>query len=339
MRFRRGLDLDYSVIIPTFQRRDLVVSNVRALERQSYRGAFEVIVVVDGSSDNSAAALRNLTPDFPLTVIEQSNQGIAAARNKGAAAAKGEMLLFLDDDMEADPNLLAEHTRSHSAGADVVTGHVPLHPQSPCNFLSDSVKAWAEDRANALLSSPENPDFLEVVGGQLSISRELFFQLDGFDTAFTRNGTFGNEDRDLVCRILDRGHRIFFNPQAISWQTYVVIPRQFLRNYRQAGAADVYLARKHPERADRIFNPECVETNADKYIWRWLCTPLRCLVLSLLEHGHQSRRYERWFWWIWKLEYSCGVRAARRTSRLGNRDFRSYPRRRENEPNGTAYRG
>jgi glycosyltransferase involved in cell wall biosynthesis len=307
--------LNFNIVIPTYRRRDLVVATVRALTRQEYAGTFEVIVVVDGSTDNSAEALRALDTPFPLTVLEQSNQGIAAARNRGADVARGELLLFLDDDMEADPKLLTEHARSHQSDADVVTGHVPLNPASPDNFLSASVKAWAEDRERLLSSAPDDLDFLEIVGGQLSISRNLFFQLNGFDRTFTRNGTFGNEDRDLACRLLDAGYKIAFNPKAISWQTYVVTPRQFLRNYRQAGAADVNLAAKHPGRSDRIFNPECIESRIDRVLWRWLRGPIRLLALKLVE----TEKPEQWridlFWHAWKLEYCQGVREGKKVWR------------------------
>ena len=87
---------------------------------------------------------------FTLTILEQSNQGAASARNRGAAAAGGEILLFLDDDMEAHPQLLVEHDRSHREGADVTLGHIPLHPESPLNILNAAVKSWAEDRVRNL---------------------------------------------------------------------------------------------------------------------------------------------------------------------------------------------
>jgi GT2 family glycosyltransferase len=271
--------------------------------------------VVDGSSDSSAQALRALDLPFFLTVLEQSNRGSAAARNRGVKVARGDTLLFLDDDMEADPNLLAEHIRCHEAGADIVTGHVPLHPASTVNFLSASVKAWAEDRAKALSSFPDNIDFLEVIAGQLSISRKLFDQVNGFDENFNRDGTFGNPDRDLACRLQNAGYKIAFNPNAISWQTYIVTPPEFLRRYRQAGAADVHLATKYPERSDRLFNPECVEVLSDKLLWRWLRRPIRSLALKLVE----SQNPEQWridlFWRAWKLEYCQGLREGRKVWR------------------------
>ena len=62
---------------------------MRLLARQDFEGGFEVIVVVDGSRDGSAAAVRKLQTPFPLTLTEQSNQGLSRARNRGAAVARG----------------------------------------------------------------------------------------------------------------------------------------------------------------------------------------------------------------------------------------------------------
>src|SRR6266487_2852993 len=133
------VSLRFSIVIPTYQRRDVVLSSVHALAAQEDGGPFEVIVVVDGSTDGSADALRELETPFPLSVIEQPNRGQAEARNQGVAAARGELLLFLDDDMEAHPRLLAEHDRSHREGADVVLGHIPVHHESPPSFLAAAV--------------------------------------------------------------------------------------------------------------------------------------------------------------------------------------------------------
>src|SRR4051812_683556 len=74
----------FSIIIPTFQRREVVLASVQALSASKFK-SFEVIVVVDGSTDGTADALRSLHCPFPITVIEQPNSGAAAARNRGAA--------------------------------------------------------------------------------------------------------------------------------------------------------------------------------------------------------------------------------------------------------------
>src|SRR5580765_5027104 len=106
----------FSVVVPTFQRREVVVASVAAFGGQDFGERFEVVVVVDGSTDGTANALRALSPPLPLAAVEQENRGPAAAPNRGAEEARGELLLRHDDDMEPRPRLLSEHDRSHLEG-------------------------------------------------------------------------------------------------------------------------------------------------------------------------------------------------------------------------------
>jgi peptidoglycan/xylan/chitin deacetylase (PgdA/CDA1 family)/GT2 family glycosyltransferase len=307
----------FSVIIPTYQRRELALALVRSLSRQEFGASFEVIVVVDGSNDGSACALREIEAPFQVTVLEQPNQGAAAARNRGAAVAHGELLLFLDDDMEAHPRLLAEHDFSHRAGADVVLGHIPLHPQSPPNILSGAVKGWTDERLKRL-SSPEAALTLhDLLTGQLSLARELFYRIGGFDISFTFNGSFGDEDIDFGYRLMCAGCRIVFNPNAISCQNYVVQPRQYLAQWREAGRADVAFARKHPEQASTIFALNGADRWINRWIWRsivavpLLSSPLmaglRSLALMLVNSRWQNAAVSKWFFEIRAMEYWRGV--------------------------------
>jgi glycosyltransferase involved in cell wall biosynthesis/peptidoglycan/xylan/chitin deacetylase (PgdA/CDA1 family) len=298
----------FSVVIPTYQREKLVTLSVKSLNTQDFIGNFEVIVVIDGSRDYSAEALRSLSTSFPLKVIEQSNQGASAARNKGAAAARGEIILFLDDDMEAHSHLLAEHNRSHLEGADAVIGHIPLHPDSPKNFLSYVVGLWADSRIHELSSIEGKLPFNEIMTGQLSISRKIFWEMGGFNTQFTKGGSFGNEDLDFGLRLQESNYKVAFNPKATSWQKYVVTPRQYLKQYRQAGRADVLFARIHPDQTDHLFHRP--QSWADQYIWRWFRWLLRWLVLTLIDLGLAGSRTARLFAWLVNLEYYQGVREA-----------------------------
>ncbi len=72
---------DISIVIPTYQRRDLVLTLLKGIACQDFAGSFEVIVAIDGSRDGTAEAVKTLRPDFPLKVIEQPNLGLARARN------------------------------------------------------------------------------------------------------------------------------------------------------------------------------------------------------------------------------------------------------------------
>jgi len=310
----------FSVVIPTYQRRELVLAAVRALASQQTELPFEVIVVVDGSTDGSIDALRSLDVSCPVTVLQQPNRGASSARNLGAAAARGEMLLFLDDDMVADRRLLSELERSHREGADVVFGHLPLHADSPDNFLSDGIRQWTDARLTRLTAPGEQLTLHDLMTGQMSLARALFVNIGGFDTNFTRGGTFGDEDIDIGYRLIRAGCRLVFNPAAVSHQNYVVRPRDFLRRNRQSGTADVAFARKHPEQASTIFALNGSERPLNRHIWRPLAAlaplsvpvhfALRSLALALVRRKHPGDRAIRFFYQIWAMEYWRGVRDA-----------------------------
>jgi peptidoglycan/xylan/chitin deacetylase (PgdA/CDA1 family)/GT2 family glycosyltransferase len=307
----------FSVVIPTYQRREIVLRSAAALDRQGERD-FEVVVVVDGSDDGSSEALRALRLSYPLTVVEQPNMGAAHARNAGAAVASGEILLTLDDDMEADPGMLAEHDRSHRAGADVVLGDMPIHPDSPPGMLSWGVGEWARVRCERLSAPGAEVLLGDLLTGQMSISRAAYDAVGGFDSSFTREGLFGGEDIDFGYRLLKAGYKIVFNPEAISYQYYEVEPRDYLRRAREAGRSDRELVEKHPELAGKMASAPSFKTRRSRWLLSPLVVapaafggPLRRLAVALARSGRTGSRPRRFFFSVRTLEYLRGVRAAR----------------------------
>jgi glycosyltransferase involved in cell wall biosynthesis len=114
-----------SVIIPTFNRLDLLKETVDSVRQQTFRD-FEIIVVNDGSTDGTTEWLRSQTD---LRVLEQSNSGIATSRNNGAAAARAQWLAFLDhDDLWAPDKLRvqAEFLKQNLDVGLVAARHVRL---------------------------------------------------------------------------------------------------------------------------------------------------------------------------------------------------------------------
>jgi hypothetical protein len=162
-------DLSVSIVIPTYGRRDLVCDAVRALSKLEYSGSLEIVIVVDGSPDDTASAIKEVECKFPKRVIEQRNQGPAHARNRGAAAANGEIILFLDDDMICAPDLIDQHVGMYHEGADAAVGHIPVDPRSPPGFLRDAVVNWID-------SSRVGPQLTpcDIFSGQLSVRRSVF---------------------------------------------------------------------------------------------------------------------------------------------------------------------
>ncbi len=311
---------DFSIVVPTYQRAGLVKSLVLSLGRLEAPPSFECIVVCDGSTDGTAAELRALAVPFPLQVLEQPNSGAAAARNRGAAVAKGKTLLFIDDDMVAEPRLLSEHARSIADGAEVVLGHLPLYPDAIDTILSRAVGRWAESRCRRLAAGGEL-GIHDMLTGQISIGRQLLEEFGGFDGAFTAGGTFGNEDIDLGVRLLQAGRRIVFNPLAITWQNYAVGPAQYLKQWRDAGAADVAFTRKHPGTpGPSVF----VLNGGATRRARWLYQPLartgplarglgslaRRIAVSRFDKARGSRFWSRFFFAARDLSYWQGVHDA-----------------------------
>src|SRR6185436_4086895 len=126
------------------------------------------------------------------------------------------------------------------------------------------------DARTTRLSEPGAPLLLEdMLTGQLSVTRAVFERLTGFDTHFRQQHTSGNADADFGHRLLQSGCRVVFNPAAISWQQYIVTPRQYLRRWREVGLADVRLVRKHPERAEAIFTRKKLQNRR-----RWMIGPI-----------------------------------------------------------------
>ena len=314
----------FSVVIPTYRRRERVLRHVAALANQTWED-FEAIVVDDGSGDGSADALRALEVPFPLTVVEQENQGAAQARNVGARAAAGELLLFLDDDMEAAPTLLAEHERSHREGADLVVGDMPLHPDSPEGLLSWGVGLWARTRRERLTAPGAEPGLDDLLTGQMSISREAFERLGGFDTSFTREGLFGGEDIDFSYRVIKAGLRVAFNSEAISYQYYAVDPAAYLRRSRETGRSEEELVLKHPEQADRLAAAPDFHTRRSRWLLgplvkapEWAGWPLRKIAVALVRGGRRDQFTRRLFFGMRTVEHRRGAWLARQAADAGS---------------------
>ena len=123
-----------SVVIPTYNGRKVLARTLpNVLEQDLAPADYEVVVVVDGSTDGTVEFIRTLNPrPVRLRVVEQPNRGPGAARNTGIKAARGELVLLMDDDMLCDPDLARRHVAAHQrAGTNLVFGPVRWRPKAP----------------------------------------------------------------------------------------------------------------------------------------------------------------------------------------------------------------
>ena len=256
-----------SIVVPTYNRQRILPRTLPSLLSQEGHGAeYEVVVVVDGSTDGTLKLLHRTGWGSRLRVIAQPNRGQASARNRGAAAARGEILLFLDDDMIAAPNLVATHLEEHDMSRErVVLGQMGLAEGVRRSFLKQGVEEWGREFARRVSVSGYRFRFDDWHSGHASIARSLFVGLGGFDESFV---AYGNEDYDLGWRLIHRGVEMRFSPRAVALQVYDKGFNAWLRDVKSVGRADVVLARKHPQIAAEL-RLSGRETHPAKRLARW----------------------------------------------------------------------
>jgi GT2 family glycosyltransferase len=199
-----------TVITPTHQRRQSVLLVLDALARQTCGPDFSVIVVCDGCTDGTQAAIRSGGYPFKLRVLETfPAAGPAAARNLALAAAETPILLFLDDDVIPDPRLVEEHVGHHQEQGDVVVIGPLLPAPAPSKpwirWESDTLQQQYRDmQAGAWPPSPR-----QFYTGNASVARRHVVAAGGFDTHFKRG-----EDVDLAFRLHRAGLKFVFEPRA-----------------------------------------------------------------------------------------------------------------------------
>ena len=236
--------LDISVIVPTHNRCAGRLRTLDALSRQTLApDRFEVIVAMDAVSDGTAAALAARNWPFALTAVVPEGRGAAAARNAGAARAAGARLVFLDDDIVADPGFLAAHlAAAATAGRDAVvigqSAPVAGHP----GWFGQAVAGWWRDQFRAMVAPGHRFSYHDVMSGNLSVRRDTFAGLGGFDTALRCR-----EDFELGYRMVKADLHLCHAPDARGLHHDASDPARNLLRARAEGHADAQIAAKHPE--------------------------------------------------------------------------------------------
>jgi serine acetyltransferase/GT2 family glycosyltransferase len=239
--------VNLSVIIPTCNRALLLRRLLLQLCDQT-ASDFEVCVVDDGSTPEVGPALADLkAPPYALSLLRQANAGAAAARHGGAMAARGELILFLDDDMQIGRDFIEQHRRAHGGGPAVVLGRIRGDPELAGMPLFERWNASLLDRkAEAMIAGDLEPRGHLLFTGNASMRRDDYLRVGGFDRSLAQS-----EDVDLGLRLEKAGVPFRFCPEAFtrhgSDHTSV---HKWRRRAKQYGSCDERIARKHPELRD-----------------------------------------------------------------------------------------
>lgn len=255
----------FTIVIATRDRPERLVTCLRALAELDYEpSGFEVIVVDDGSRrpprDVIAAcgdkAAGNGAGELPaptrldVRLLVQPHAGPAAARNRGAAEARGRYLAFTDDDCMPAIDWLRVLERHFAPapraliGGRTVNG-IPANPYSTASqLLIDYLHRYYNadaDEARFLTSS------------NLAVAAQTFRDLGGFDSRFPRAAA---EDRELTDRARSFGHRVLYAPEAVVHHAHRLTLRTFWLQHFEYGRGACRFHRVRSPKGLRAIRPE-----------------------------------------------------------------------------------
>jgi glycosyltransferase involved in cell wall biosynthesis len=200
----------FSILLPTRGRPQRLRACLEALAAQEFPPLdFEVIVVDDGGSDFPEDVAAGAGRGLNLTVLRQAHAGPAAARNRGAAAARGRFLAFTDDDCAPSPQWLASLAQRFSAAPDQVIGG-KISNALPGNIYSTGSQLLIDYLYSYYNADAGAARFL--TSNNLAVPAEGFRALGGFDPGFP---LAAGEDRDFCDRWAQRGGRMTYAPEAL----------------------------------------------------------------------------------------------------------------------------
>lgn len=223
-----------SVVIPTYNRPRLLKRTLDSLVAQDApRGSFEVIVVSDGSTDDTHVFLEAFCSQHTaFRWYAQQNQGPSAARNHGFRKAEGDIVAFTDDDCEADPGWVREIIRLFGERPDI------LGVEGKTVTIQEQVTPFTHQiEGNGECYASCNVAYL----------RQALLDIGGFDPRFF----YGNEDVDIAWRMMQRGPVVFDERMII---IHPPVSRSFLKFIREPETygVEILLYQRHPERYKQV---------------------------------------------------------------------------------------
>jgi ADP-heptose:LPS heptosyltransferase/GT2 family glycosyltransferase/O-antigen/teichoic acid export membrane protein/thymidylate kinase len=221
-----------SVVIPTHNRPKQVVALVHSVLASDYPPAqYEIIVVDNTPADNDLAQIiRAHFPDSSqVRYLREDRAGSAHARNRGLACARGEIVVFADDDELVDEHWLTQMVKGFEASEDVacVTGLIiPMESETHAQGWFEQFGGYCKQQCARRLfnltdhraPTPLYPYSLGVfgAGGSMAFRRSTLLELGGFDPALgPATPTLGGEDIDAMLRVILEGYSLLYEPAAI----------------------------------------------------------------------------------------------------------------------------
>jgi GT2 family glycosyltransferase len=243
---------DVSVLVCTYRRKPVLLECLAAFANQTLDPSrYEIVVVDDGSGDGSAAAARAFPSRAPIRVVERTrNGGLSSARSAAVAAARGELVLFVNDDTIAFPDLLERHVAAHARRRGEPVAVLGTFEQPREQLATALMRALERSHlvfAYAGLRADVEHDWTRFWGCNVSVDRRAVLEAGAFDATFRH---YGCEETDLALRLFGGRLRVHFEPAARAWHRHVLTFADLERRQRLVARAYVRLFAKHPGALD-----------------------------------------------------------------------------------------
>ena len=256
-----------SAILCTYNNADRLAQALESVCRQTLQpDSFEVVLIDDGSSDGTGELARTFGSRLPLRYSRQRHTGLASARNHGIFLARGEIVLFLDDDDVAHPGLLEAHCEAHRRYPEPFYGVLGFTDIDPA-IAADPLMHFVTKVGGLLLAYPELRDeeildFRYFWAGRASCKRVFLVQYGVFNSLF-REG-FG--DIELAYRLARRGFQIVYDAHARSTMMRCISYDEFCARLYREGRSRFLLSRLHKGAAIR----QWTEVDKARALWKKL---------------------------------------------------------------------
>lgn len=238
-----------SVIMPTYNRPERLKLAVESILSQNEDTPFELIVVDDGSDNESQMEyLSKLERDYSkVKVNRQRNSGPATARNYGWRSSNGEIILFTDDDCLVSPNWVTDLVDAFEPGIGAVGGPFVPHESHLHSSMFAKYHRWqAEDMYRPIEQSRTQKDPLpHGITANIGYRRSVLEEVGGFDESFP---VAGGEDADLIRRVSSIGYSFKYVPVPVYHNDLYTLETFIKRSYNRGKGLHHLHIRHGPQR-------------------------------------------------------------------------------------------
>ncbi|MFT7157460.1 MAG: glycosyltransferase involved in cell wall biosynthesis [Parvicella sp.] len=293
-------NLAVSVIIPTYNRANQLPFLFDSLSNQTF-GNFELVLINDGSRDDTITAVNLLHKKYSLDLIFHSieNSGRSKSRNYGVSKSSGELLIFFDDDVRPNKDSIANHLDYHCQNDNVILGGPYRYDE---NLFSRDFHHFRKKMEDAWYPNNRYSDVqsLRINGGNFSVTKNLFQSVGGFEERL-------NDKEDFF--FAHTANRLFESNVVLDLETWVYHDdyktfSEYLERVKETTAREQNLLKIDPLLIEK--DPLRFSANKVGFFRRVLDDLLRtALVQEMIEHRFFANLPPKLRYWIYDLSISA----------------------------------